>query len=812
MTTVSGVLRDAKGMALPGVAVTLRYVPEVVGYAGGAVAQNNLTYLTNGAGLLTMPGLVAGPYLLSIAMPIGTSAAVTAAVTASLIVNGEATQSLEDALQTTIGEVTPTILSLAIAAADRAEEAADRAEVAASVLGVEECTFHPRDYIPAAQMAHILRGDIEAQDETVVTAGLQAMHDAGMAWARAGTGRTVVFRYSGTYAVNDEVFSEDFAENLWTIGYNVGQFVFSGEGAVFQVKGWVSLAGVRTSGMWAGVLDKVPKVVFRWEQKTGYPVGPVLHDITIGGTAASAAPEDDPIGLKIVRANKLHTDGVTVYNIRNIGYMSEGVVNSRGVRPTVEGCGFQPTNAGGTGFLPEDAKFTVVGSQVTASAPSFVPEGRGTFLLHGAGVNGHVHRSFYTYVDSTHITLDAPAEIDVSNTTASYGVLTGSIAAGSSTLTLQAPPTIDFVGRYIAVLFAGSSSTPNLDHLVTRVIGQSGGTLALASPARFAVSSAPIVVSPSEFVGRTTDDYPRNGGRASSSANDIQVYGLRNENPSYKGRSSAVNLFINDAFNVSFIGGKLHGQSPLDNNFGSNFAIYIADNCEGLIFDGVQLKWGKYSGGFGSQIVSGQNTSIVLRDVQIGNNFAADNARHFYIAPRSNSVNWNVMLSGLDQSGNGWPNTNQGLARYGTYGSIANFAAIGPFILDGVAVGENSDEPPFVMREARVAGSMSIGGAAVTYDALLMNRGVNSVVHRLSDVGYVIGSKVGETTTYPIACEWGAAANSLYIGAGYTRISSPRLTGLPAYADNAAALAGGLVAGDVYRIAGGGQLAIVFGS
>ena len=127
MTTVSGILRDAKGMALPGVAVTLRYVPAVIGYSGGAVAKNNLTYLTDDAGLLSMPGLVSGPYDMSIAMPIGTSATVTSAVTARLIVNGEATQTLEDALQTTIGEITPTILSQAIAAATSAQAAADEA-------------------------------------------------------------------------------------------------------------------------------------------------------------------------------------------------------------------------------------------------------------------------------------------------------------------------------------------------------------------------------------------------------------------------------------------------------------------------------------------------------------------------------------------------------------------------------------------------------------------------------------------------------------------------------------------------------------
>jgi hypothetical protein len=41
-------------------------------------------------------------------------------------------------------------------------------------------------------------------------------------------------------------------------------------------------------------------------------------------------------------------------------------------------------------------------------------------------------------------------------------------------------------------------------------------------------------------------------------------------------------------------------------------------------------------------------------------------------------------------------------------------------------------------------------------------------------------------------------------------ILSMPLPSVPVYADNAAALAGGLVAGNVYRITGTGQLGVVF--
>lgn len=198
MTTVSGILRDAKGMALPGVAVTLRYVPQVIGCAGGAVAQNNLTYLTNSAGLLSMPGLVAGPYDLSIAMPIGTSASVTAAVTARIVVNGETAQTLEDALQTTIGEITPTILSQAIAAADAAA-----ASAAAAAL------FDPDNFQPINARLTALSG-LPAPSARAAIIGTAA----GGYTNRARPKRLLLF-YSQSNFAGDNAVSWTPPENLF---------------------------------------------------------------------------------------------------------------------------------------------------------------------------------------------------------------------------------------------------------------------------------------------------------------------------------------------------------------------------------------------------------------------------------------------------------------------------------------------------------------------------------------------------------------------------------------------------------------------
>ena len=707
-----------------------------------------------------------------------------------------------------------------------AEDAADRAEVAASILGVEACTFHPRDYIAEAQMVHILNNDTASQNEATVTAGLRAMHDAGMDWVRGAANRSATFIYSGTYAVNDEMFTETFAGNLWLIGYNRGAFHFIGP-ATFKVKNWSALARVRTTGQWQGVTDVVPTAVFRWEQQTGYQVGPFMTDLRFEGTAGDATPAYDPIGIKISRANGITRTRVDVFNIKNIGLMTEGVVNSRDVQCVVEGCGYQPTNSGGTGFIPTTATFSVTGTALTASEAVFdAADVNKIFLVHEAGQNGHVHRAFITaYTSPTAVTLVAAAPNAVSGTQGSFGVLSGTIAAGSSTLTLNATMTDSMVGRYVTVMFAGSTLTPSYDHLVTRVTAQAGSVLTLASPAQFTATAVPIIVAPAEFMGRTTDDYPRNGGRVATPANDIQSYGMRNENPQYQGRGSAVNLFVNGALNVSWLGGKLHGQPPIYNNFGANFAIVIADFCEGTVFRDVQLKWGKYSGTYGSVIVTGAACSLALPGAQIGNNFAADNARHLYLAPRAGATGWHVSIDGLDQSGNGWPNAGQGLVRYGPNGTAINLIATGPLVKDGVTPGRNPEEPIHHMRDLRVNENMGVGGdpsetettrirTAHTgdYNALEMARGGDDFIYRVTSAGHFIGKTVSGTTVYPFQITWAAPVNSFVIGDDFVQVRKPRLTGLPSYANNAAAITGGLVAGDAYLVSASNprQLAVVF--
>lgn len=395
--------------------------------------------------------------------------------------------------------------------------------------------------------------------------------------------------------------------------------------------------------------------------------------------------------------------------------------------------------------------------------------------------------------------------------------------AGSTTVTLpKFPADVNFVGRYVTVLFGGFASTADLDHITTRVVAQDAiaGTLTLADAIANAVTATPLIVSPAIFFGRTAGDYALNGGQATTVQNDVQVYGLSCENPAYSTKAtSAVGLIANNLVNCAFIGGKIHGQSSLYNNFAANFAIAVLDDCDVLSMGDMQLKWGKWSPSWGSIIVSGQNAAITFPDVAIGNSFASYAARHFYLAPRASSTKWSVGISGVDQSGNGWPNTNQGLVRYGTYGSAVHLTALGPLIYNSLA-GSAADEPVTRQRALRssVAGFgieptttavVSIGAAA-NYTPIEFWRGADRFLLRETETGLAVGVSVGGAgPSYPVTVEWGAAAASLIVSTGYVQVRKPRLTGIPAYADNAAALAGGLVAGDVYRITGGGQLAVV---
>ena len=128
MTTVTGILRDAQQNAIPNAGVTVRYTRALVGFDGGAVAQNDRLFTTDGSGLLTMTDLIPGHYEIAVFMPVNdtTTQAIIRRGTGT-VPTGEATLTWEAFLSEPIGQVDSTVLQQALEAAQDASGFADDA-------------------------------------------------------------------------------------------------------------------------------------------------------------------------------------------------------------------------------------------------------------------------------------------------------------------------------------------------------------------------------------------------------------------------------------------------------------------------------------------------------------------------------------------------------------------------------------------------------------------------------------------------------------------------------------------------------------
>ena len=132
MTDVSGIVKDTQGNALAGLQVTIKYKLPLVGSGGGAAVGNTRVFTTTGTGLLEMDGLEPGYYNISISVPNSSASAnPTILQEGDLTVLAQAEQTLESAISTTFGTITPTILQQALDAAAAAEASAARVDLGA---------------------------------------------------------------------------------------------------------------------------------------------------------------------------------------------------------------------------------------------------------------------------------------------------------------------------------------------------------------------------------------------------------------------------------------------------------------------------------------------------------------------------------------------------------------------------------------------------------------------------------------------------------------------------------------------------------
>lgn len=176
MGTVSGIVRDTQGNAAPGATVTVVYQKALVGYNGGAAVQNTRVFETDGTGLLTMADLIPGHYEISFAIPANDTTTQTVMRTGALTVL-EADQTLEAALDTGIGEITPSSLQQAAASAQLAQDWAEGTEPGGA--GTKSAKEHALD---AKTYSDALGGAAELQtlasDAQDAEAGAVAAKDA----------------------------------------------------------------------------------------------------------------------------------------------------------------------------------------------------------------------------------------------------------------------------------------------------------------------------------------------------------------------------------------------------------------------------------------------------------------------------------------------------------------------------------------------------------------------------------------------------------------------------------------------------------
>lgn len=527
--------------------------------------------------------------------------------------------------------------------------------------------FYLTDYLDYSDMLFALEGNTAAQDEARVTAAVRAMWDDFIDWVSASPGKsTKLVMAPLTLAINDEPMSEHFAQKLWDMGFSFdsSRVEIDFSGVQFVLKNWSAAASVRTSGFWAahGITDPVPKAVFRWEQSSPRQFSPQIRGrLHIIGSRQIT----DPIGFKAISWNTANLDRIAVRGLANWGVFIENLFNSSVLQMEVSNCGYQPTDFGGTGFLPQSVRFSNVGAVVGATEPVFDSSHvGGWFGLAEAGPqrggNRQVHWATITSVDSpTQITLASVPDADVSDATATFEAIRGSINAGDNVLTLTTPITDSLVGRYITIGRCGIQGVAGgFGSMTPRVVGHIGDQVTLSHRARLSVTDAPVIIAAGKFLYRSAD-----GHDAGLAVNDDVTYdNLRIENGT---PSSAVCAVIGAATNVDFSpGSKFHGTSTAGNNFGANFADILYDYAADVRLNSCIVAHGGHSPRFGRQMIgggfinveftgseadfiSGTESASIYNDMQAGPTTA-----RFYFGPvRHNSLVGNQVVVRLGASG-----------------------------------------------------------------------------------------------------------------------------------------------------------------
>lgn len=547
-----------------------------------------------------------------------------------------------------------------------------------------EAVFDDATYIDPTQLKFIRAGDTASQTPATVTAGVQAWMQAGMDWVKAGTNRVAVYRGAGQYAINDEIFPETFADDLWSLN-NGPDFRFVGP-VDMRATGWVAATAVRTSGKYAelSISDPVPKAMFRWEQNAKKTFSPRVSSWRFFGEGKIST---DPIGVLMRNINVADFD-IFVDKFAQGGLHVSDVNNSEGVWDVAASRnGAQFTNCGDTGFMPDG----VFAKTTAGSATVDLVDGTGAayvgpfaitaahvgrdVLIDGAGQGGKATVvTIASRVSATQFTIATPATTSRLARRFSFGPLTISTTAGSTAATLPADFKFDLTGRYIGVLKGRSTLHGELDCPFVRVVSHNTttGAVTLARAVANTVTDAPCITGPNLYIGKDDDQVGADGVTPNSGNNNDFAIKARVEQ-GVEGYI-AVPMVLQNFISAQLIGCKSHGQQPSTLNAGANFTAMVLDNCKHLQAIAQQVEFGGHSQTYGKVVVVGARTYADFVDAHFGDFVTTDNMAMVYTDPQAaGDANCIVELSGggFTNSDN-FPVYDQVKARHGANGASTN--------------------------------------------------------------------------------------------------------------------------------------------
>lgn len=539
-----------------------------------------------------------------------------------------------------------------------------------------------RDHLAAAPLRYIRSCDIASQDPSEITAAIQATNDDFMSLFQTDRPAMPVMAHliPGSYALNGEMQSADFANKLWNNpGGSCTHFLYQMTGCIFQTKNWPSAVAVRDSGLYAArsITDPVPMCMFRWQAGPNMgAIGPhILGSPMFRGDLALT----DPMGIIACGVNGGLFKNVRYRRILNTGLFLEGCNNTDFYSDAPQYAGWQPTEAGGNGFIASGTTFSTTAgvgtTDIAASASTWLSDdciGR-VFVVQGVGVNGSSFAAEITArADATHITVDRQCSFDLTGRKGSFLMLHGDTTADSATVNLKTPLTVDLTGRPVSIWGAGSKLHPHLDIITTRVIahdvGSTGKVLTLATQARNTKGNARVAVAPAVYIGKSDDFVDGDGVARPTRNNDLQFFGTQTEAFAVAAAPGAIMAILQDLADVKFIGCKWHGELQSTQNFASGSMLRWLDHCKGVDVSPI-FSFNSKDPEMAQNCFCGEYTYWRIVAEEISGELH-DTAALFYLDPQeAGNEKTKVEFDGhLDFESAAWGLPNQALVRYGTNG------------------------------------------------------------------------------------------------------------------------------------------------